>query len=145
MKKKQKKWIYFAGPLFTRAEIEFNKKLSDKIIDESYEVFLPQKECQGLDVSDIYNKCIEGLDNAFMVIAILDGVDADSGTSFEVGYAKAKEIPILGIRTDFRQSCDDGGLNLMLSKGCDSVIVFCEEDYDTYLMAELNKFVKLIL
>ena len=43
------------------------------------------------------------------VLAILDGVDVDSGTACEIGYAFAKEKPILGYRGDFRLSADNEG------------------------------------
>lgn len=38
------------------------------------------------------------------VLAILDGVDIDSGTAAEVGYARALGKPIVGLRTDLRRS-----------------------------------------
>jgi len=136
--------IYFAGPLFTRAEIDFNLKLAEKIRGEGYNVFLPQCECEGLDTSSVYSKCIEGLDNCIFVLAILDGVDSDSGTSFEVGYAKALGIPILGVRTDFRQSCDDGGLNLMLSQGCSKILICTSNDYNDQIINGLNDFIRSI-
>jgi nucleoside 2-deoxyribosyltransferase len=43
------------------------------------------------------------------VFAILDGVDVDSGTAAEIGYAFAKGKPILGYRGDFRLSADNEG------------------------------------
>lgn len=33
--------------------------------------------------------------------AVLDGVDVDSGTAWEIGYAYARGKPIIGLRTDF--------------------------------------------
>ena len=36
------------------------------------------------------------------VLAILDGPDADSGTSAEVGWAAAHKTPVIGWRSDFR-------------------------------------------
>jgi hypothetical protein len=48
------------------------------------------------------------------VVAILDGADADSGTCWECGYATAKGIPVIAVRTDFRNSGDIKGFNAML-------------------------------
>ncbi|MEW6527153.1 MAG: nucleoside 2-deoxyribosyltransferase [Spirochaetota bacterium] len=116
------KWIYFAGPLFTAAERQFNESLAQYIEQAGYAVYLPQKECQGISsANDIFNRCIKGLDNAWCVVAVVDGADADSGTCFEMGYAYARDIPILGVRTDFRRSADDGYLNLMLSQSVAAV------------------------
>jgi len=50
-----------------------------------------------------------GIDRADMVLAVLDGVDVDSGTAVEIGYAFAKGKPILGYRGDFRLSADNEG------------------------------------
>jgi nucleoside 2-deoxyribosyltransferase len=50
-----------------------------------------------------------GIDRADMVLAVLDGVDVDSGTAAEIGYAFAKGKPILGYRGDFRLSADNDG------------------------------------
>jgi nucleoside 2-deoxyribosyltransferase len=43
------------------------------------------------------------------VVAILDGVDVDSGTAAEVGYAYALGKRIFGLRTDFRLAGDNPG------------------------------------
>jgi len=36
------------------------------------------------------------------VLAVLDGVDVDSGTAAEIGYARARGKPVVGLRTDLR-------------------------------------------
>jgi nucleoside 2-deoxyribosyltransferase len=55
-----------------------------------------------------------GIDRADMVLAVLDGVDVDSGTAAEIGYAFAKGKPILGYRGDFRLSADNDGATVNL-------------------------------
>jgi nucleoside 2-deoxyribosyltransferase len=50
-----------------------------------------------------------GIDRCDLVFAVLDGVDVDSGTASEIGYAFAKRKPILGYRGDFRLSADNEG------------------------------------
>ena len=55
-----------------------------------------------------------GIDRADMVFAVLDGVDVDSGTAAEIGYAFAKGKPILGYRGDFRLSADNEGSTVNL-------------------------------
>jgi nucleoside 2-deoxyribosyltransferase len=49
------------------------------------------------------------IDACDLVFAVLDGVDVDSGTAAEMGYAFAKGKPILGYRGDFRLSADNDG------------------------------------
>ncbi|UII24612.1 nucleoside 2-deoxyribosyltransferase [Fulvivirga maritima] len=48
------------------------------------------------------------------VVAILDGVDVDSGTAAEIGFATALEKPIIGYRGDFRLSADNEGSTVNL-------------------------------
>ncbi|NIP31740.1 MAG: 2-deoxyribonucleoside glycosidase [Candidatus Dadabacteria bacterium] len=57
----------------------------------------------------IAEKNIEGIDNCDYMLAILDGVDVDSGTASEIGYAFALGKKILGYRGDFRLSSDNEG------------------------------------
>jgi nucleoside 2-deoxyribosyltransferase len=115
------KTVYVAGPLFTFAEQAFNRRVGS-IVEyvsfngEQLEVILPQEACAGMkDTKQICQTCIEGVDRSDIIVAILDGADADSGTCWEVGYAYAKKKHIIGLRTDFRGSGDTGGFNAMLA------------------------------
>jgi len=67
--------------------------------------------------AEIFQDCINAIDHADIMVAILEGADADSGTSVELGYAYSKGKAILGIRTDYRIS-EERGLNLMLPFAC---------------------------
>lgn len=51
-----------------------------------------------------------------MLVAVLDGVDVDSGTSGEMGFAYGIGLPVFGLRTDFRVTGDNeaAGINLQL-------------------------------
>lgn len=48
------------------------------------------------------------------LVAVLDGVDVDSGTASEIGYAAALGKPVLGYRGDFRLSADNEGSTVNL-------------------------------
>jgi nucleoside 2-deoxyribosyltransferase len=118
--KMNKKKIYLAGPLFTHAELEYNRKIKDLLIKKEFSVFLPQEDAEDtIDKREkqnskcIFEKCVEGVDSSDIVVAVLDGVDVDSGTAWEIGYAYAKGKPIIGLRTDFR-SLSNGIVNLMI-------------------------------
>jgi len=119
--------IYLAAPLFTAAEREYNLKLSSHLqlaTLGNLAVFLPQSidGSEARTTKEIYRTCIERLGLSDLVLAILDGSDADSGTCFEVGFAVAKGKPVVGLRTDFRPGGDDGPSNLMLTNGCRYVV-----------------------
>jgi nucleoside 2-deoxyribosyltransferase len=51
-----------------------------------------------------------------LLVAVLDGVDVDSGTAGEMGFAYGLGMPVYGLRTDFRVSGDNeaAGINLQL-------------------------------
>ena len=115
--------IYLAGPLFSRAEQEYNKGLRDRLESQGHTVFLPQEETASLVFNgedwteNVFNCDRDGINNSDIVVAIMDGTQVDDGTAWECGYAYAKGKFVLGIRTDFR-NCGDGGdpVNLMLSE-----------------------------
>jgi nucleoside 2-deoxyribosyltransferase len=48
------------------------------------------------------------------VLAILDGPDVDSGTAAEIGFAAALKIPVVGLRSDKRQSGENDGVSVNL-------------------------------
>jgi nucleoside 2-deoxyribosyltransferase len=51
----------------------------------------------------------DGIKKSSGIVAVLDGVDVDSGTASEIGYGAALGRPVLGYRGDFRLSADNEG------------------------------------
>lgn len=51
----------------------------------------------------------ERIDAVDAVFGVLDGVDVDSGTAAEIGYAFARGKYVAGLRTDFRLAGDNLG------------------------------------
>ena len=100
--------IYFAGPLFTAAERDWNESLATALREGGHEVFLPQEQEPGKDAAGIFATDVAGIDWADGLVAIMDGADPDSGTSWEVGYAYGKK-PIMLVRTDMRRNAGSGG------------------------------------
>jgi nucleoside 2-deoxyribosyltransferase len=115
--------IYLASALFTKAEQELNTKLANELRTKGYVVYVPQEFCEGMTESkQIAFTCKKGIEDCDIVVANLEGADVDSGTAWECGYANALGRPVIGIRTDFRQRGDDGGLNCMLSQDAVEVV-----------------------
>jgi nucleoside 2-deoxyribosyltransferase len=100
--------IYFAGPLFTSAERDWNTALAAELREAGHEVFLPQEQEPGKDAAGIFATDVGGIDWADCLVAIMDGADPDSGTAWEVGYAFRKK-PIVLVRTDMRRDAASGG------------------------------------
>ena len=57
---------------------------------------------------------VEAIDGCDLIVAVLDGVDVDSGTAAEIGYAYARGKRILGYRGDFRLAGDNEGATVNL-------------------------------
>jgi nucleoside 2-deoxyribosyltransferase len=121
--------IYLAGPLFSLNERASNRRLAKAIesVAPELQVELPQDYKYHGSYNDkrffreVYQACIRGVERAHACVAILDGPSSDDGTCFEVGYAVAKGIPVIGVRTDYRAS-QEMGCNLMLSRGCTAFV-----------------------
>ncbi len=121
--------IYLAAPLFSQIERRWNRELARLLADRlreravELEVILPQDFRVRGRYNDrkrfeaLFKKCIEAVKSADVVVAVLDGPDTDSGVAFEMGYAYALGVPVVGVRTDFRQS-QEQGVNLMCSRPC---------------------------
>ncbi|MDI3539683.1 MAG: hypothetical protein PWR29_1319 [Methanolobus sp.] len=130
-----KKQIYLAGPLFSKAERDFNVYLRDKLVEIGFRVFLPQVD--GEDNLEnrmherqmcIFENDIKGIDQSDIVLAVLDGgSDVDSGTAWEMGYAYARGKKILGLKTDFRTFGEEGIVNLMMEMSVDVLARDVEE------------------
>ncbi|WP_319506687.1 nucleoside 2-deoxyribosyltransferase [uncultured Methanolobus sp.] len=124
-----KKQIYLAGPLFSQAERDFNVLLRDRLVEMGFSVFLPQEDGNDTESSRledrqriIFENDVRGIDESDIVLAVLDGgSDVDSGTAWEMGYAYAKGIPVLGLKTDFRTFGDEGIINLMMEISIDTL------------------------
>jgi len=104
--------IYFGAPLFNEMEQMYNAYVV-KQIRETYgdkvKVYLPQENDTINDKSGFADSLAiaEGdnsyLEDADLLIAMLDGVTPDSGLSAELGYFYSMNRPILGLYTDVRQ------------------------------------------
>jgi nucleoside 2-deoxyribosyltransferase len=106
--------LYFAAPLFSAAERDWNEALATALRKGGHQVFLPQEKEADLDGAKIFKTDVGGIDWADALVAIMDGPDPDSGTAWEVGYAYGKK-PIVLVRTDIRTGRGSGGLyNAML-------------------------------
>jgi nucleoside 2-deoxyribosyltransferase len=130
--------VYLAAPLFSEAERSYNTMLADLLRQHAFDVYVPQDAGDDTSSRDlpgharIYEKNKKALDDTDMVVAIIDGADADSGTAWEMGYAAAGHKPVFALRTDFRRVGTHEHVNLMLEQS--SVVVKSRDE----LLARLN-------
>lgn len=134
--------IYWAAPLFTMTERKTNRALAEALSQAfpELDIYLPQDLKEGGRFNDrrmfgsIFRRNQERLDQADIVIAVLDGSDADAGASWEVGYAFGKKKPIVGVRTDLRQ-LQERGLNIMLALSCTRYVYRTDFDENLNVLA----------
>ena len=97
--------IYIAGPFFTKEEcheleemIQYVRELypnSELFIPKEH--FIPDGETMPNDVwaKKVFDMDVQELDDADLVFALYLGHYSDTGTAWEIGYAYAREIPVL--------------------------------------------------
>ena len=121
------KRVYFAAPLFSESEREYNLVLTAVLESYGYEVFLSQRD--GFLAPDLENlteeektKVIFERDRdevlkADILFMVLDGRVPDEGACVELGIAYACGKRCYGIKSDARSVELDMDLNPMIS-GC---------------------------
>jgi len=131
--------IYIAGKLRTESERKFLEKIDFICKEMGFETFLPHREI-GLadsmkDVDRIFKgDIIRGFKDCNLIIAILNGLHVGAGTAWELGYAYAKGIKSIGIKTD---ESVEAGLEYLsaIIIGSTKIVGSIEE-----LIKELEKF-----
>lgn len=121
--------IYFAAPLFSDAERQYNREVAGLFEDAGHSVFLPQRDgFEGMDavfeldhvetsedaLVEIFELDREEVLGADVVTAVLDGQVPDEGVAVEMGIAHEHDIPVIGLKTDRRIFAHDEELNAML-------------------------------
>lgn len=136
--------VYFAGDLFDHKHLTGNYFLSKKIYGLSKKTFkckLPQDYEMELDNEiDIRNADIKSVLNSDLVLLNFDGVDLDSGTVVEFMIAKMLDIPVVLLRTDYRNGGHgfNSSWNLMAS-GYPRSVTLISPVYNEYNKLGLEK------
>jgi nucleoside 2-deoxyribosyltransferase/predicted secreted protein len=119
--------VYLAAPLFSDAERAYNTQIADLLRKNFFEVYLPQDtgDDSGTRKTEEHERLFalnkKALEEADIIVAVIDGADADSGTAWEMGYAVAKGKRVIALRTDFRRVGISEQVNLMLEQSADVV------------------------
>ncbi|HLD37078.1 MAG TPA: nucleoside 2-deoxyribosyltransferase [Candidatus Nanoarchaeia archaeon] len=95
---------YIAGPLCTKPERDFLEKIDRLCKKLGIRTFLPHRDC-GLwksmkDAKRIAKGDLKGFKGCSLLIASLNGFNIGAGTAWEMGYAHAKAIPVIAVKTD---------------------------------------------
>ena len=139
--------VYYAASLFNEAEREFNRQVVGMIHELGYSTWFPQEDVGLLtDLMEehdmtldevrehIFQLNIKEVQEADIVVFVLDGRVPDEGACIEAGIAWAMRKPIYGLKTDMR-SGEPGGNNVMI----DGIVSRTAESVD-----ELRELLELV-
>lgn len=124
--------VYFAGPLFSQAELRFNANLAQKLETLGLSVFLPQRDGPELNrpghddlTQDERRQQVFDLDARMVMecdifLFVLDGRVPDEGACVELGIAYGQKVlqqpekKLIGLHTDTRAAFIGSKLNPMV-------------------------------
>lgn len=115
--------VYLAGPFFTMAERWIVSEARDRLRQQGFRVFSPLHDVGYGSAEQVAPQDLKGLIESDIVFAILDGLD--SGTVYEVGYARSIDKPVVVYVQN--ESLED--LKMMQGTGCEIVNDFVSSIY----------------
>lgn len=115
--------VYLAGPFFTMAERWLIDQSRQHLSDQGFHVFSPFHDVGFGPAADVVPKDIDAIHKCDVVFAVVDGLD--SGTLFEVGYARAIGKPVVA----FVQHETEQSLKMLHGTNCDIVDDFASAIY----------------
>ncbi len=104
--------IYLAGPFFTTSQQWLVDEARFALRELGFSVFSPIHEIGEGPPDVVAPADLPALEEASLVYALIDGLD--SGTLFEVGYARARGIPVVCLA----ESEEARSLTMLLGSGC---------------------------
>lgn len=136
---KVKKKVYLASPFFKDEELLDMIKVLGGLRNKGLEVFAPfENQNKELNFGSeewreaTFKSDVEAIEESDVVVAIVGGNYMDSGTAWEIGYAYAKEKPVIIVNPHGET------VNLMIS---DSLHAYLEslEELENYDFGTMNK------
>jgi nucleoside 2-deoxyribosyltransferase len=120
---------YLAGPFFSMSQNWLIEQALDALRSQGFEVFSPLHHVGRGAADQVYAKDIKGLEQCDLVFACVDGLD--SGTIFEIGYARALNKPVVA----FVQNEMPEDLKMLDGSGCVLERDFVTAIYKAYWLA----------
>lgn len=114
MRSNGKRKLYFAAPLSTDEDRQFNKDVVTQL-RTFFDVYLPQDDgglmidmiAKGMKPQEaaksVFNIDVESLNRCDALLIVIHGKVVDEGAAFELGYAYAMGKPCFGLQTE--QNC----------------------------------------
>jgi hypothetical protein len=116
--------VYLAGPFFNMGQRWVIREVKQALENQRVSVFSPFHDVGRGASADVVPPDLAALDECKVVLAIVDGLDA--GTLFEVGYARAKGIPVVALV----QNESPGDMTMIEGSDCRIVDDFASAIYE---------------
>lgn len=131
---------YLAGPFFNENQLEQQKMIEGLFKDGNKKCFSPR-----LDAGTLGNNSTKS-DMLSVFYADLDAIKSckilfanvsfrDTGTSVEIGYALARDIPVVLFWDKDNHDVDH--VNLMIALACDGNVIQSKEELETYIKTNM--------
>lgn len=104
--------VYLAGPFFNLGQRWLVDEARHALRELGMEVFSPVHDVGHGSAEEIAPADLAELDRCDVVFAIVDGLD--SGTMFEIGYARARDKPVYALA----QTVSEEDLKMVSGSGC---------------------------
>lgn len=85
--------VYLAGPFFTLAQLWMVEQARADLLAAGLKVFSPYHDVGHGSAEDVVQRDLDAIEKCDVLFAIGDGMD--SGTVYEIGYARAKGKPVV--------------------------------------------------
>lgn len=117
--------VYLAGPFFSLSQRFLVEEARSALLGLGAEVFSPMHEV-GFDLPPdvIAKEDLKGLENCSVVLALI--ADLDPGTIFEIGYARARNIPVVA----YGEGIKEEHLTMLVGSDCVYSKDFCSALYN---------------
>lgn len=124
--KKKVPSVYLAGPFFNLGQRWLIDELRVALQGQGLRVFSPIHDVGEGEAKVVAQADLDGILGVDVVLACLDGLD--TGTVFEIGYAKARGIPVVGLSTGPLRTTD---LTMLEGTQCQLVVDVASAVYVT--------------
>lgn len=124
--------IYVAGPLFDPGQRWYLEQVDAVCREMGFTTYLPHRDGglkagAGTDFAAIFAADLQGLAAADLVVAVWHGPDVDSGTAWEIGFAYARGVPVIGLHEDIRIHNAQAQVNIVVSQSARRICASIEE------------------
>jgi hypothetical protein len=114
---------YLAAPFFNAGQLAIVEEMAQLLSQAGVSIFSPYHDVGLGESAKVAAQDLAGLERSRFVLACLDGYDP--GTVFEIGYARAREIPVLIYSPNIREP----HITMFAGTGCEIVRDFTSAIY----------------